>query len=83
MLLITNRMKQTCNICSAWVHSEIMNTHEKPSNESHDTAQEGTLLTKWRLINYWPVGTALRVYVVHAFRERGVTFREYPSNGSR
>jgi len=45
-VLITNRIQQTCNICSAWVHREIMNSREKPSNESHDTAQEGTLLTK-------------------------------------
>ena len=60
-----------------------MNTQENPTNESRDTAPKGTLPTKQSAINYWPIGTANTVYVAHAFRERGGTFRENPSNGSR
>ena len=83
MLLITNPSQQTSIICSAWVDSEIMDTQENPTNESRNTAQKGTLLTTWSAINYWPIGKALTLYVAHALRERGVTFRENPSNGSR
>jgi hypothetical protein len=83
MLLIINRMQQTYIICSTWVDSDIMNTQENPTNESRDTAQRGTVLTKWSAINYWPIGTALTVYVAHAFRQSGVTFRKNPSNEKR